>query len=1025
MRMIARRETTFLVAAVCAWAGLLSGGSAARGEEGAGKRGGVLFYAGFDASKDADYAAGDVKAKFHEGGGTLNADGLGFRGSALRTGDGRGYLEYSAEGNINAREGTIEFWVNAEDWDKCDGHFHRFIEVVGDGEMRFQMWPDGVNQFFVRTAAVAEPTHWEDHGSHIPGLGNRAFGSNPLRNRWLWMALTWREGEPLGCWSGGINKTGGGWIHNDSYAGGPPTSTPGKLRKILLGDFGGGPKRRAHTLIDEVYIYDRVLTREELIWATRNTLTRKRGTDIPADFMKPTAKVVPDPANSTLVVEIDSGDRSGNFAGTARLEPAAGTSAASITPTKDRFGEALIRYHDLPQGEYKVISDITGKDGKFIASLTTKFVVPGPPVWLDEKVGVSDTPPPPWTPVEVEGDNARMWGREYDLGAFGLPAKVETQGASMLAGPITFRTVSGGAEVKWQEEKRGMVTQTDAEAVWEGASRSALGKLNWRTQAEYDGFLLHDFSLTPAVGAAVELMEVRVPIRREFAELYCGGGRKRGFVPKGTGKILSADRYWWIGTDDFGICGATEHDGAMIKGADAAYSIVREANGDVTVIYRFAGKRTVLAEPWNLRLVLQATPTKPLPADWRTWRDVSRPPPEVVSHPVKLRVAAPWPNDRLHTFWAYPVVKDTNWYRGLVEDAHAKGETVLPFSMFAFMSPGMPECDFYWREWFNPLGTSSLGDGLVKYAAVRPVPSYIDFVAWKHRELIREYGHDGLYIDFAGWCQAVLDVENGMGYERDGVQHHATFPIVANREIWKRLYTMLHQEVKGRTPRIVGHTSENSNAPILSFCDVWLCGEGNWFGQLRDDYLEALPLDELRAEFRAQHFGGIPWWLPAWRRAATLEDKDVRHRASDGRVTMVSVEKTHHMYGIGLLLDIGFWPIQGVNHEGTAQMHAALDEFGMGDVEFFGYWDNAKLIGGQTEAIKASAYRKPAGGALVVIYNTAREATSAKLTIAWDKLKSDAALEVIDAYTKEPVAVSGNSLTLEVPRLNYRLLWVR
>ena len=61
----------------------------------------------------------------------------------------------------------------------------------------------------------------------------------------------------------------------------------------------------------------------------------------------------------------------------------------------------------------------------------------------------------------------------------------------------------------------------------------------------------------------------------------------------------------------------------------------------------------------------------------------------------------------------------------------------------------------------------------------------------------------------------------------------------------------------------------------------------------------------------------------------------------------------------------------------------------------------------------------------MVIYNTAREARTAKLTVDWDQLKSDGPLEVSDAYTKEPVTVKGSSLTLEVPRLNYRLLWVR
>ncbi len=1025
-----REGKTLLVVAALVCAGFLirgSGESVARGEEGGAKRGGVLFYAGYDASVDADYAVGNPKDQAPEGGASICADGLGFRGAALRAGDGEGHVEYSAIDNINPRQGTIEFWRYAQDWDKADGYFHRFIDVLGEGAMSFEMYPDGVNHFLVLTPGTEAPDHWEDSGPRRPGITNRAYGSNPLQGTWLWTALTWKEGKTLGCYIGRINAAGKGATHDNSWPAGPTLTAPKKLVKMLIGDFGGGPKRQVHTLIDEVYVYDRALTREEIDWTVANALTRKQGMDIPVDFMQANAKVVPDPANKTLVVEIDSGDRSGNFAGTARLEPAAGTAPAPIAVRKGRFGEALIPYTDLPQGPYKVICDITTKDGKPVASVTTKFVVPGPPVWLQQKVGVSDTPPPPWTPLEVEADSVKLWGRTYDLGAHGLPARIQTQGASILAGPVHLSAIVDGAEVTWAAQTGAVNSQTAAEVVWKGTSRSALGELSWRTQAEYDGFLLHDLALTPApaAGAVVELMELRIPIRKEFAELYCRGSRKRGFLPKGAGAILSADRYWWIGTDDFGLCGATEHNGSLIEGADGIYTIVREPNGDITVIYRFAGKQTALTEPWQLRLILEATPTKPLRPDWRTWRDVSRPPKVAMAHPVQLCVANVWPNGTVFKHFAYAVVNDANWMRGYVKDWHEKGTTVLPYSMFAFMAPGMPECDFYWRDWFNPLGFSSLGKGFVKYAAVRPVPSYIDFMVWKHRELIREYGHDGLYIDFAGLCQPALAVEHGLGYERGGTEHQAGFPIVANREAWKRMYTMLHEEVKDRSPLIVGHTSENSCAPILSFCDVWLCGEGNWFGQLRDDYLEVLPLDELRAEFRSQHFGGAPWWLPAWRRAAALEDKDVSVRASDGRVSIVSVEKTHHMFGIALLLDIGFWPIQGTNYEAPRQLYTVQDEFGMSDVKFFGYWDNAKLIGGQTDEIKASAYRKAAGGALVVVVNTAREAKTATLNVNWARLKGRDAVEVIDAYTKKPVAVSGSSLTLDVPRLNYRLVWVR
>ncbi len=1026
----------FLSSTSLACAALLFLGTLTRAQERESQHGGVLFYAGFDGSKNADYAAGSPQAHFHEGGGTLNADGLGFRGSALRTGDGEGYLEYPAAGNIDARAGTIEFWMYAQNWDHDDGHFHRLIDVRGEGQIFFYLRPPGAGEFVVRSTSKT---------------ASRAYGSSSLKGKWSWYAMTWEKDARLGFYIGGIKGSGEAWTHDCSAPSGA-TPVAENLQRILIGDFGGQPSRRAHTLIDEVYIYDRALTREEVDWVVRNALTRKRGKDIPENFMQPRAKVVPDPSNHTLVVEIDSGDRSGNFAGLARLEPAMGTVPATITQTNGRFGQAVISYADLPTRAYRVICDITNKDNEPVASIVTRFVAPGPPVWLQQKVGVSDVPPPPWTPVQGEDDRVRMWGRDYQLGTFGLPVEIQTQDASVLAGPVHFRSVVNGADITWTPGKRQITKRTKAEVVYEGTAGSNLGELSWRTQAEFDGFLLHDLVLAPAQDATVDLMELRIPIRKEFALLYSQGSRTRGFLPLGQGKILGAGGYWWIGNDDLGLCGVTEHDGSMVAGGDGHFSIAREPNGDVTVVYRFASKPTSLAEPWSLRLVLQATPTKPLPPNWRTWRDAAPfagPQADYLAWQtdVKLWIAYPWPHEKAHKHFAFPVVKDAVWYRDHVKNLHAggpgmwrdsetlrkestpgvrtspSGNKVLPYSMFAFMAPGMPECDFYWREWYNPLGFSSLGEGLYKYAAVRPVPSYIDFMVWKHRELIREYGHDGLYIDFAGLCQAALDVEHGLGYKRDGVEHPATFPIVATREIWKRMYTMLRQENPGAL--LVGHTSENSCAPILSFLDIWEPGEGNWFGQLKDNYLEVLPLDELRAEFRAQHFGGISWWLPAWQRAAVLEDKDVAVRRADGSVGTVSVEKTHHMLGIGLLLDIFIWPITGTNYAAVRPLYAVQDEFGMGDVEFLGYWDNASVIGGQTAEIRASAYRKPQGGALLVVYNTTRKTRVTRLGVDWERLKSNGPLEVLDAYTKEPVEVDGSALELEVPPLNYRLLWVR
>ncbi|GIS60482.1 MAG: hypothetical protein CM1200mP2_27070 [Planctomycetaceae bacterium] len=46
----------------------------------------------------------------------------------------------------------------------------------------------------------------------------------------------------------------------------------------------------------------------------------------------------------------------------------------------------------------------------------------------------------------------------------------------------------------------------------------------------------------------------------------------------------------------------------------------------------------------------------------------------------------------------------------------------------------------------------------------------------------------------------------------------------------------------------------------------------------------------------------------------------------DGSVGTVSVEKTHHMLGIGLLLDIFVWPITGTNYGAVRPLYAVQDE---------------------------------------------------------------------------------------------------
>jgi hypothetical protein len=981
--------------------------------------GGVLFYAGFDGTRNAR-AKADGKANLMAGGGALTADGFdSVRRSALRTGDGLGYLEFSAEGNVLPDEGTIEMWIRPGNWSANDKRRHVFVEIVGQdgGVIRYGQGADNVNVYSVKAPRTKEQKQWDEKYS---GLAAIAQGSGFREGLYKQVFLIWKKGHGISYYRGYLKV----YTHRtvDQKQNVP---SPGKLKTIRIGDFGrgnDGSDGSAFSYIDEVYIYSRALSWEECVWANKNWASREPGTDIPADFAQPTVKVVPDPRQGELEIRVDSGNLEAVVHGVVGLEPAAGTSPAKISPDGKRHGVARIPYKQLTPGDYRVLAQIKDANGKSLGEVRTTLTVPEDPAqWLGNKIGISDTPPPPFTPMRADDRSVDVWGRAYKLGVLGLPEKIVTTGKPILAGPVRIRVQDENKkDLPWKEESRELTTSNAVEAELQGVCSARNVEVAWRCRAEYDGLLRYDFSI-PA-GTSAGGLQLRIPIRKEFATLfytdqYTSGWR--GELPRDDGTIWKTTfiHYLWVGNEAAGLCAFQEDDRGWIEGAGNAMRLERHGDA-VTLVYDLAAGPFTLREPWHFTFGLQATPVKPRPKDWRLLR---------ASGPGANNVECLWPNEQTQYHFTPPSPRNLEQYRNSIKDMQAKGWSVIPFSTLNVISPEVPEYVWFQREWAQESVGGDKMDKFPTWTFLRVVPSWIDFVVWKNVKLLEQCGYDGIYVDFGGAKFPFYAPELGVGYDRGG-QKKAGLPIFRTREIYKRIYTAFKQRKPDSL--IWGHVSSSIHVPVLAFCDIWLNGEGNWKGQLEDNYLDALPLDVLRAEFMGHQYGGIPWFLPQWTHAQ-LEDKDVAERfkdhpsAPDGSVKFVSTEKCHHMFGLGLLHDFSFWPICGTYPEASKQFYGFLDEFGMGDVEFFGYWDNADLIGGQTEQVKASAYRKPPGRSLLVVYNTTREAQRVTLLVDWNRLKSDGPLEVFDAYTKEPVTVSGKSVTIEVAPLNYRLLWTQ
>ena len=994
------------------------------------ERGSVLFYAGFDG-KDPDYfAGGDRKAILHGDGGALTADGFdSVRNKALRSGDGIGYLEYKADREVVLDAGTVEIWIKPGNYGAGDvkGR-HVYIEMpcAGGGMIRFSLWPDEVNVYEVRGAGAPEIEHWDDK---TPRVASHAYGTSMRAGQYMQYFLIWKKGEFTAYYRGTVKPPRPGelaYVHKTQFQRGNVPS-PGKLTSIRIGDFGGNKDRGAHSYIDEVYIYGRALTYEECFWANQYHGTREKGMDIPSGFMKAKLDILPDPARNEIEVTVDSGNLHAEVHGVMRLEPALDTAPAEITPRGKRYGTARIRYDELPTGYYTIIAEVTDGKGNDLGSVEKPLTVPDVSKWVGNRIGISDSPPPPWTALEVSEDTVNVWGRKYVLGDLGLPKEIDVlvRSESLLASPVELVLLDADGQIlPWSAEPGAIKTRGTVEADMSGVSQAGDVQLTWNCHAEFDGMLRYDFSM-PA-GAAGGGLELRIPLKTALTALRCTSQYMsgwRGKLPPGEGAIWTMGfvSYLWLGNEELGLCAFQEDDRGWIERSNEGIRL--ERHGDrTTLIYDLAPGAFKLERPWTFTFALQATPVKPMPKDWRLWRSYSG---------IRDNIRDIWPNKATDLYFSVPSPRNPQAYRNKIAGMHADGLKAVPYSGLNFIAPYYPDYVWFRRDWARYQNSQS-GTEFPAYTFVSAVPSWVDFIVWKNVALMDEFGYDGIYIDFGGARFPAFAPDLELGYEHDGVKSQG-WPVFRTREIYKRIYTAF----KERSPERLmwAHTSGAVHVPVLSFCDIWLDGEGNWKGQLKDNYLDVLPLDVLRAEFMGHQYGAIQWLLPQWY-GAELADKDLASRQKNGRPEVVTAEKSQHLFGLCLLHDMGIWSICGMNPVATIQFYGTLDMFGIEDAEFFGYWDNRDLIRGQSDAIKVSAYRRPArpgvssrpGSSLFCVYNTTREPVNTTLEVDWKNwmlrgYPNDA--DVRDAYTYERLKVAGNRITIEVPPLNYRLLWVR
>ena len=362
--------------------------------------------------------------------------------------------------------------------------------------------------------------------------------------------------------------------------------------------------------------------------------------------------------------------------------------------------------------------------------------------------------------------------------------------------------------------------------------------------------------------------------------------------------------------------------------------------------------------------------------------------------------------------WPWPWPTDQSYarkLRRLINHTHASGMKIYSYLIHERMPTNVPEFDIHGRHMgnypFKPY------NGVTGFCPKSKAAQ--DAIVHNFAKRLDEFGDDGVYLDGTGVhlknCQ---NRTHGCGYlaRKGAIGSHGsvafdqtergtsgkdgkvlpTYPVFADREILKRLYTV----VKTRRPDgVVDIHSWQYNSGGLAYGDILWTGE-QWFhlrGKGTKYVSEELTLDMFRAGFMGYQFGVAAEMLPY----RLIGDKQTNSQVA----------------AISLLHDV---PVR-VRMQDTAyldimsKLWEARDQFDIKHAEKLFYWNNQDYVTVHSDQCHVTLFKHPRNGVWVFVSNLSRETQSANVHLNLNKLGlAGKKFKAFNLLTNQLVGMSAN-----------------
>ncbi len=591
-----------------------------------------------------------------------------------------------------------------------------------------------------------------------------------------------------------------------------------------------------------------------------------------------------------------------------------GAEIAGVTLDGDAVQSATLTLPDLPDGSYRVLASAESADG-LVRRFQKRFERRKFP-WEGNGLGRSRKIYPPFEPLRTSGRAVDLVLRRYTMNGLGLWESVIAEGHELLSSPATVGFSTAAGPGAWRERSARFTSVEPDRVVFEAENDGGVLILRTRSTIDFDGCMRVELDLRAGEGAGdLESLWVDLPLRDAEAPLWhlVRAGNTRfnpaGDAPAGSGLVWAsgtADNgsmlgtffpYLWLGGEERGIAFFADNDRGWVgDDRDSALELRRES-GSLRLRLRLIRAPVRLEEPIHLVFGLQASPTKPMPADWRSRRDL----------PFMAGSGAPW--GMVSTFAdKYPAGGDFSiadafvatrrtgrideqfidrWIAEKYSDvepslaANRRQEVERGFAFLAAVRDrpqviyfdgstqnlGSPEWSVFqdeWaphpfraRDWRRPIRTLEQANNY--RFLVNRTQTYQDFLLWHAREWMQR-GFGLMFDNFhPGDC---FDTVVCGAYRRPDGQLQPSAEIWAMRDHLRRLWT-LEQELRPESPFplfLMAHMTNALLLPVESFADITLDNE--WTRLVGVAEFPHRP-DLIRAEMLGRQVGAYPHALTA------------------------------------------------------------------------------------------------------------------------------------------------------------------